>query len=89
MLMIKKYFLILVISVAASIICERTWSQVTYETCTIQDSYVTSVVPHCRVISLFRLQFVQSLAVVALLFVQSLAVVALFRIHTQKKSPCP
>ena len=46
MLMIRKYFLILVISVATPIICEQTWSQVTNETCTIQHSYVTSVVPH-------------------------------------------
>ena len=42
MLMIRKYFWIQVISVVTSIICERTRSQVTYETCTIQDSYVTS-----------------------------------------------
>ena len=55
MLMIRKYFLIRVISVATSIICEWTWSQVSYETCTIQDSYVTSVVPHCPAASLFSL----------------------------------
>ena len=59
MLMIRKYFLIRVISVATSLICERTWSQVTYETCTIQDSYVTSVVrtaapPLCSVCSKSR-----------------------------------
>ena len=37
MLMIK-YFLIWVITVVTSIICERTWSQVTYETCRLYDT---------------------------------------------------
>ena len=53
MLIIRKYFLIKVISVVTSITCERTWSQVMYETCMMQDS--------SRRLSV---QSVQSLAVV-------------------------
>ena len=50
MLIMRKYFLMRVISVVTLIICERTRSQVMYDTCMIQDSHVvegmTFSLPH-------------------------------------------
>ena len=83
MLMIRKYFLLKVISVATSIICQRTWSQVTYETCTIQDSYVTSVVQHCRA-CLFSLSKVSPSCPLRPHW-QSSDGAALFRLYTKKR----
>ena len=85
MLMMRKYFLIWVISVVTSIICEQTWSQVMCETCTIKDSYVTSVVLHCRAACLFSPWF-GSVCSTSRHYAhwQSSDGAALFRLHKKK-----